>query len=469
MLFDYDIVEMILSYLRDDPDSLSRLMRVSPVFFAAGARFLWASAKPTDLLSIQDSQRRSEFAAFIKALRFWTSEDFSRIASIVSPAVWHLEELDIAFSGTHALSNQRLAPFLVPTLKNLNIWSNFGAEFPLDNDWLAHISASCRELTSLSFSIELDISDIQLSHFFSPLIHLKSLHIGGTARVALAEACLSVIFTLPKLKTLILVPSISHDLMTRVIDRVETSMILPNITSIDVIFSNGDSSAPGMLLQYLTTLRRLTLVLNNTTERASALHPTTFASIGGLRNLTRLSFSLGPNLDVTDGDIAALHSLHNLTELNIWSQGNGITQPGFNVIHISDQYWRKALAVLQPIKYVRLDLEWRGVLTSYEDGLIFHHNLPTCSRGEFYYSHVTAPEASSSEWPTAEDYAFEAASKEDIWKASLESFSPDPITWEPRDLNRFVDDHGNDIPIEDVAANEFGPIALHHPTLQWQI
>lgn len=289
-------------------------MRVSPVFFAAGARFLWASAKPADLSSIQDGQRRSDFAAMIKAFRLWSFEDALRIPSIVHPTVWRLRELDIAYSGTDALSNQRVAPYLVPTLEDLSIWSNFGAAVPLDNDWLAHISTSCKGLTSLSFSIELNISDIQLSHFFSPLIHLKSLHVGGSARVALGEASLSVIFTLPKLESLILVHRISHNLMTQVIDHVETCLILPNITSIDVIFSDGDSSAPGELLQSLTTLRRLTLILDNSMEKISALHPTTFASIGNFRNLTRFNLSLGP---IWISSMATLlHCIHSTTLLS---------------------------------------------------------------------------------------------------------------------------------------------------------
>ncbi|KAH0264420.1 hypothetical protein KCU91_g12074, partial [Aureobasidium melanogenum] len=362
VLRSYELVQMILSYFRDDPEALSKLMRVSPVFFAAGARILWASAKPESLLGVENAQRRSEFASSIEILRLWGFEEALGIQSIANPSVWRPKRLDVCGSSTHALSNQQLAPYLVSTLKDLAVWSNAGATVPSDNDWLAHISTSCRELTTLTFSIELNVSDLQLSNFFSALIHLKSLHVGSNTSAALGEAALS-----------------------------------------------------------------LTLILKNTRERATAVHPATFASIDTLNDLTTLSFSLGPNLDLNDGDITALQPFHNLTQFNIWSR-HGSMHQDINVLHVSDRLLHKALAVLQFITYIDLDLEWQGVLISYEDALILHHNIHTFSRGRAYVCHVTVPEETSSEWPTADDYASQAASKDDIWRASLKSFSPDPIT-----------------------------------------
>ncbi|KAG9604224.1 hypothetical protein KCU77_g166, partial [Aureobasidium melanogenum] len=443
---------MILSYFKDDPKALSKLMRVSFVFFAAGARIPWASAKPESLLGVENAQRRSEFASSIEILRL---------------SVWRPKRLDVCGSSTHALSNQQIAPYLVSMLKDLAIWSNAGASVPSDNDWLAHISTSCRELTTLTFSIELNVSDLQLSNFFSALIHLKSMHVGSNTSAALGEAILSAIFSLPKLESLVLVHSISHDFITHLNDHVEASMILPNIISLTVTFLDDESSAPGELLRSLTTLRSLTLILKNTRERATAVHPATFASIGTLNDLITLGFSLGPNLDLNDGDITALRPLHNLTQFNIWSRHGSMHQE-INVLHVSDRFLHKALAVLQFITYIDLDFEWKGVLASYEDALILHHNIHTCSRGRAYVCSVTVPEETSSDWLTADDYVSEAASKDDIWKASLKSFSPDPITWMARDLNRFVDGYGNGISTEDVIANDFGSPALFLPPPQSQ-
>ncbi|KAG9606153.1 hypothetical protein KCU77_g261, partial [Aureobasidium melanogenum] len=434
VLRNYELVQLILSYFRNDPKALSTHMRVSPVFFAAGARILWASAKPENLLSVENAQRRSDFASSIEILRLWSFEEALGIQSIVHPAVWRPKRLDVCGSSTHALGNQQLAPYLVSTLKDLAIWSDPGATVPSDNDWLAHISTSCRELTTLAFSIGLNVSDLQLSHFFSPLIHLKSLHVGSNTSAALGEAALSAIFCLPELEALVLVHSISHDFITHLNDHVEASMILPNIIRLTVTFLDGDISAPGELLRSLTTLRSLTLIFENTPERATALHSATFASIGTLNNLTTLSFSLGPNLDLNDGDIAALQPLHNLTQFNIWTRHGSMHQE-INALHVSDQLLHKALAVLELITYIDLDLEWKGVPASYEDALILHHNIRTFSRGRAYACHVTVPEETSSEWPTADDYASEAASRDGIWKASLKSFPPDPIPWMARDLN----------------------------------
>ncbi|KAH0346145.1 alcohol oxidase, partial [Aureobasidium melanogenum] len=231
--------EVVPDGSKDDPKALSKLIRVSPVFFAAGARILWASAKPESLLGVENAQRRSEFASSIEILRLWGFEEALGIQSIANSSVWRPKRLDVCGSSTHALSNQQLAPYLVSTLKDLAVWSNAGATVPSDNDWLAHISTPCRELTTLTSRIELNVSDLQLSNFFSALIHLKSLHVGSNTSAALGEAALSAIFSLPKLESLVLVHSISHDFITHLNDHVEASMILPNIISLTVTFLDG--------------------------------------------------------------------------------------------------------------------------------------------------------------------------------------------------------------------------------------
>lgn len=73
-LHEYDIVKMILLYLKDEPKALAKAMRTCPLFIKAGVGILWEDAKPSDLLCIQDTRRRLEFAPFLKIVTLWSDE-----------------------------------------------------------------------------------------------------------------------------------------------------------------------------------------------------------------------------------------------------------------------------------------------------------------------------------------------------------------------------------------------------------
>ncbi|KAG9698725.1 alcohol oxidase, partial [Aureobasidium melanogenum] len=79
-LHEYDIVKMILLYLKDEPKALAKAMRTCPLFIKAGVGILWEDAKPSDLLCIQDTRRRLEFAPFLKIVTLWSDEQYQVLA-----------------------------------------------------------------------------------------------------------------------------------------------------------------------------------------------------------------------------------------------------------------------------------------------------------------------------------------------------------------------------------------------------
>ncbi|KAH0156128.1 hypothetical protein KCU67_g8443, partial [Aureobasidium melanogenum] len=385
-LHEYDIVGMILSYLKDEPKALAKAMRTCPLFFKAGARILWEDAKPSNLLYIQDTRRRLDST---------------------------LQKLTVHGDAPNSEGRQR--PLL-------------------DKDCLVHIAATCNTLVELDLNVTLDVTSDQISQFFKCMPHLKIVRLGNDLETLLDQDTLSAIFTLPVLETLCLKPSVGHDFAEEIINTHESQDILPSITFIEIYFSEGDSPAPGDLLRTLTTLEGLTMNIHSTSERPSVLHPNFCDAISNLWNLKRLGIHLDQGLDLIDQDLAALYPLENLTSLGIWSQ-HGDTDYDVNNLHISSVYFRDALFVLELIELVSIDLVWTGVLAP--DGIQELRERGAASSHNWTLHSIITMEDEAGVGDYGDDEPDEVT-PDDVWKGSLKAFSPDPSTWVKRDLNLFT-------------------------------
>ncbi|KAG9516548.1 hypothetical protein KCV07_g6744, partial [Aureobasidium melanogenum] len=417
-LCEYDIVEMILSYLKDEPKALAKAMR-------------------TNLLYIQDTRRRLEFVSFLKNLTLWRHEQVCAVGRMIDPALWRLKTLGVYTSGSQTFNSTLLIPCLSSTLQKLTVHGDApnseGRQRPLlDKDFLVHIAATCNTLVEIDLNVTLDVTSDQISQFFKRMPHLKIVRLGNDLETLLDQDTLSAIFTLPALETLCLKPSVGHDFAEELINTHESQDILPSITFIEIYFSEGDSPAPGDLLRTLTTLEGLTMNIHSTSERPSVLHPNFCDAISNLWNLKRLGIHLYQGVDLIDQDLGALYPLENLTSLGIWSQ-HGDTDYDVNNLYVSSVYFRDALFVLELIES---ELRERGAASS--------HNWTLHS--------IITMEDEAGVGDSGDDEPDEVT-PEDVWKGSLKAFSPDPSTWVKRDLNLFTDRHGRVIPLEEIVSD----------------
>ncbi|KAH0156116.1 hypothetical protein KCU67_g8446, partial [Aureobasidium melanogenum] len=433
-LNEYDVVETILSYLKDEPKTLAKLMRTCSLFFKAGARILWQDAQPN-----KDARRRFDFVPFLKNLTLWSHEQVYASETVIDPALWRVKTLGVYNSGSRAIKSTLLIPYLSSTLQKLTMHD--GAQnflehniYSLNKDCLVHIAATCNRLAELDLNVALDVTSNQLTQFFKRMPHLKVLRLGNDLEPLLDHEALSAVFTLPALKTLCLKPSISQDFAEELIRTHESQRILPSTTFIEIYFTEGDCAAYGNLLQTLTTLEGLTMTIHSTSEWPSALHPNFCEAISHLLRLQRLGIHLDQGVDLIDQDLAALYPLENLTSLGIWSQ-HGDTDYDVNNLHVSSVYFRDALFVLEFIGSVSIDLVWTGVLAPDEIQELRERGAASSHNWTLHSIITMEDEAGMGDYGDDEP---DEVTPDDVWKGSLKAFSPDPSTWVKRDLNLFT-------------------------------
>jgi hypothetical protein len=452
-LYEYDIVEMILSYLKDQPKALARAMRMCQLFFKAGARILWEDAKPNDLLCIQDTRRRLEFVPFLRNVTLWRHDQVCAAGRTIDPALWRLKALAVYTSGNRTF-NSTLLPYLSSTLQKLTVHgdapnSEGRQRSLLDKGCLVHITATCHRLSVLDLNVVLNVTPHQLSRFFQRMPHLQTLRLGNDLETLLNHDTLSAVFSLSNLKELCLKPSIGQDIAEELVSSHESQRIMPSVTFLEIYFSESNSSAPGDLLRALTTLEGLTMTIHNTSEWPSVLHPNFCDAISNLSSLERLGIHLDRGIDLIDQDLAALYSLQHLTSLGIWSQ-HGDTDYDVNSLHVSSAYFRDALFVLELIESVSIDLVWTGVLAPDEIQELLERGAASSHNWTLHSIITMGDEAGMGDYGDDEP---DEVTPDDVWKGSLKAFSPDPVPWVERDLNIFTNKQGHIMPIEDVASD----------------
>lgn len=102
--------------------------------------------------------------------------------------------------------------------------------------------------------------------------------------------------------------------------------------------------------------------------------------------------------------------------------------------------------MLESTESVSIDPIWTGIFAPREDEELHERGA------KLFRNWVVRSDIISREEAAPDDDAG-GATTDDVWRGSLEAFSPDPVTWVKRDLDYFTSRRGDVIPIEEVASD----------------
>lgn len=140
---------MITHHLRDDPKTLSRLLRVRKKWFILLASRLWLHGDPSYLQAtlVKSHRRRTLYASFIRDIHFWSHEKFWSGLNSCRPVFSNIRSLELFDTALRMNPAQDLVPFLSAALQRLVIYSDesYSPERPeegADTPWLTHTAAT---------------------------------------------------------------------------------------------------------------------------------------------------------------------------------------------------------------------------------------------------------------------------------------------------------------------------------------
>ncbi|KAH0336428.1 hypothetical protein KCU74_g2018, partial [Aureobasidium melanogenum] len=463
ILGDGYLVERILSFLRDHLSALSKLCRVSKLFQEVGTQFLWSSATIKNIAGcVRDTKNLSRYASFVAALNISTSQELWPKGVEPRPALTRLKKLKLCADVLQVDEPQFLIPYLSAALQRLDLWTSVRGQQEnldphLDQSWLAHIGTTCQSLTKLSMQSYLRVSSADLSTFFSRIGQLKALRLGMEMNSVLSDEVMIEVFSLPHLEDLSLDFHLDHAFVTALRNDKDAENILPCIKNLEVSFSEGEGLAPALLLAVLPTVEQLWLTLTQVTEgQPVTLHPATFEMLGLMKKLRALQVEFQPGMQITYNELAALSSLPGLKSVHI-ARTYRPGDPRTDDLLVSGHELATSLLGFSALESLWLSIMPARINATYDEAQLIYHRLAQVYPGGFP-SRITlvVDEVASLGWPlfeAPEPVTVQVAASDLIWQASSKNFSPDPVQWAPRNLNRYIDHNGIALPLNKVVTN----------------
>ncbi|KAG9698722.1 hypothetical protein KCU76_g2045, partial [Aureobasidium melanogenum] len=462
VLCDDYLVEMILSHLRDNPNVLSKLSRVSPLFHEVATQFLWSSATIRNLVKCAaDPEKLSRYASFVTTIHISSSHDLWPEDTVPSPIFTRLKELSVCGNAFRGSSLQAVTPMFTPSLRQLQLWTTTHDQQQelgdhLDRYLLSHISTTCQSLTTLSLESHLRVSSADFSTFIAAMGQLKALRLGRELNSVLSDAVMVEVFSLPHLEDLSSDLQLDQAFVTALRNDKEAKDILPRVKTLEVTFSEGGGLAPALLLAVIPTVEQLWMTLAQATEgQAVSLHPATFEMLGLMRRLVALQVQFQPGMQITYNELAALSSLPSLKSVHI-SRLYRHGDPRMDDLLVSGDELAAALLGFSSLESLWLSIMPARINATYEEAQIIDHRLAQVYPGYQRRITLVIDEVASFGWPSFKEpksVSDEPSPSNRIWQASSKNFSPDPIEWTPRNLNLYTDNNGRRIPLQTVVTD----------------
>ncbi|KAH0283290.1 hypothetical protein KCU62_g9138, partial [Aureobasidium sp. EXF-3399] len=200
-----------------------------------------------------------------------------------------------------------------------------------------------------------------------------------------------------------------------------------------------------------TGVESLTLTLCGTSGAETvALHPEIFTVIGALPRVKHLDLRFGGAVTIPYCALATLLAGHHINYLTISCIKRGRHRGEAHVHTTAHDLLQspKSLKLFETLKSFNVS---SSIEATWEEAVAITQMIMSISPGHVHQFDFSVDEPESFGWPKAEDYAIHQT--QDIWKASLLSFAPDPAPWNQRDLNHFINQHGDQISLDEVASN----------------
>lgn len=251
-----ELVNMIVDHVRDYPQTLYSLCRVSKAWFAASAPMLWLYGKPRHLVThVRSPSRRVYYAACLESVRFWNHEELWTGEPSECPSFSRLKNFELFDTVSHRTSLDDLIPFLNPSLRRLVIWGegdNLAARVPVfsDNAWISHVRESCFGLESLCLDIELQVSSDLLRTSLEKMANLKELRFGEAVNTVLNDEIVRAIFYLPQLNSL----ALSYRMTLATVHDIDPDRKLRKLQKLEVFCTDAAEPAYDILLSGINSL-----------------------------------------------------------------------------------------------------------------------------------------------------------------------------------------------------------------------
>jgi hypothetical protein len=246
-----ELVNMIADHVRDSPQTLYSLCRVSKAWFAASAPLLLLYGKSYLVTHVRSPYRRVYYHE-----RFWTGTPSE------CPSFPRLENFELFNTAFHQIRLGDLLPFLNPSLRHLVIWGegdNLAARARMssDNAWISHVCWSCPGLEFLCLDIELQVSCDLLRTSLEEMTNLRELRSGGAVNKALNDVTVRAILYLPNLRGL----ALSYRMTLASVYGIDADKKLRNIRKLEIFCTEAPEPAHDVLLSGINNLESQNLTL----------------------------------------------------------------------------------------------------------------------------------------------------------------------------------------------------------------
>jgi hypothetical protein len=420
-------------------------------------KFLWQRADARHFTTcVNNDTRRELYASLISQVQFFHYEEMWPTHSIPCPKLPRVNSLELYGTSLRVSGSKMFKPFLGNTLRELKIWTEGdGMEPPTrvqtESDWLSHIGTTC---TNLKLEFTMDVFSAELAAFFGAMPQLESLRVGHEMNVVLGRNTVSTILTLPALKELSIDYESNSPFLTGFMANVSSNLILPQLSKLEIHFRDTESLALGVLIANITTLEELFITLQTTApEHHTVLNSVFLADVSTLPKLRSLDLRLSPEIHLSCLGLTTITSRQNITHFTISSCEDG-TPNGMAQMHFTGEDLVYAPITLRLLEVMESIEVLSPVDATYDEAIIISHLINDLSPLHIAMINLNVDEMSSFAWPSPEQYRVvekQGMMKDLIWKASAKSFATDPVAWDWRNLNEFVDTHGQPIPLDQVA------------------
>jgi hypothetical protein len=458
VLENQDLVEMILSHLRFEHGILVKMVKVSTLFRDAGMKFLWEAVDTRHLITyMTDTARRQYYASFIAKVQFFDHEEIWAPNNIACPQFSKIRSLELYGTCLQVSQPQEIIPFAQSALRELRIWTDAGSTEDnisphRDSLWVSHLTTTCVNMTHLKLEVALRVSSADMTAFFSNMRKVKVLRVGHELDSVLDRDAVGAILVMPSLEDLSMDLPLISSFLNEVMATKAVHEILPEARKLEITFLVNENLAPETLLAEVSRLESLSVTLDSTMpDRMIALHPAFGSLLSTLPQLRALELKLASNIYVTCSALATITSNEKLAYLTIASNGPGLHQPSPPIFLTGHDLLQTPVTLKFLDALESLDLP-TYIEATYDEALILTHQIMATSPRYMDLLHFRVNEAASFGWP--EDYNDELCEEPDlIWKASSKGFAPDPVPWDPRELNSYVDENGGIVPLDQVASD----------------
>lgn len=454
---------MIFSHLESSPHDLTKILRVCKHFYLAGIETLWEHAEPRDLMhgSISDTIRREKLASFVKHVQFspyevmWLSETYP------CPQFKKSSSLELYGSSLTMNEPEMLQPFLSSNLRDLRIFTGPNdtgdlAHTRRDHVWLSHLGLRCANLTTLTLEVTLNVSSAQMAAFFVANPRLEELRLGHQLSSVLDSDGVSEILMLHRLKQLSMDLPLGSSNLDDFMAATSPGAILPQLRKIELVISENESLSTMMLLSSLRNLQEVTVSFTPTTrDEVVVPHPGFLQAITTLPELRALTLYLSSPAQFTVDALSAVASKESLVDFNILALDRHYLPKPARLSITAEDITKAPMnfKFLQTLDLVEIE---SPIIASYDEEVQITQMVNNVSASYMCLFDLSVDEAASGGWPSVSDYEAvmdHTAPPDSIWKASLKSFSPDPVGWVPRDLKVHLTKDGKVVSVNELVTD----------------